>query len=60
VRAGAQPLLGAGVHVDAEGHPVDGHGRVHFANLVAAGSVIAASAPGLGHAASTGLAAGAT
>jgi anaerobic glycerol-3-phosphate dehydrogenase len=51
VRASAQPLLDAGVHVDAAGRPLDLHGHVHYENLVAMGSVIAGRRHGLGHAA---------
>jgi glycerol-3-phosphate dehydrogenase subunit B len=56
-----QPLLGAGVAVDAEGHPVDRNAEPIFQNLWAAGAVrrgYDSPASGLGHAATEGWAAG--
>ena len=51
VRSAPQPLLDAGVHVDDAGRPLDLHGRVHYDNVFAAGSVVAGRPAGLGHAA---------
>jgi glycerol-3-phosphate dehydrogenase subunit B len=56
-----QPLLSAGVAVDAEGHPVDQNEQLIFQNLWAAGAVRRGyDAPeyGLGHAATEGWTAG--
>ncbi len=56
-----QPLLAAGVTVDAEGQPIDRLGTTVFQNVWAAGTVRRGGespAYGLGHAASEGWAAG--
>lgn len=51
-RAEPQPLLQAGVHVDAQGRPVSLFGSVHYQNVTARGGVIAQTSHGLGAAAS--------
>lgn len=51
VRGEPQALLRAGVHVDANGRPLDIQDHVHYRNVVARGAVIAETAHGLGRAA---------
>jgi glycerol-3-phosphate dehydrogenase subunit B len=56
-----QPLLSAGVDVDAEGRPIDRQGNLVYTNVWAAGTVRKGGespAYGLGHAAAEGWAAG--
>ncbi len=60
-RAGAQPLLEVGVHVDGDGRPAAPDGAVPWRNVRAAGTVrrgLGAAAPGLGLAAADGWEAG--
>lgn len=53
-----QPLLAAGVTVDAEGQPLDEHGEPVFTNVWVVGATRAGGDPGLGRAAAEGWDAG--